>query len=227
MPIEGRQKLVVNRKSVDSGQMSSQSAKSGWNVQDYLPASGVNHRHIAHELNGIAQALFGMKQNARAAERLAAPDRLRETTWLILFTLVTDFITAPTRGIVSLKQIKQAQVPSNIDGLRLQDKSAIETFARFHQLALFSLRISEVVVRLCRIWLERNGSLMTGGRFLEAAKISESISPIVVGFGRVWHQNQQSLEAGRGLLQLAELPQENTQIVISLGVIRPEDHCVW
>src|ERR1700684_599148 len=124
MPIEGRQKLVVNRKSVDSGQMSSQSAKSGWNVQDYLPASGVNHRHIAHELNGIAQALFGMKQNARAAERLAAPDRLRETTWLILFTLVTDFITAPTRGIVSLKQIKQAQVPSNIDGLRLQDKSA-------------------------------------------------------------------------------------------------------
>ena len=119
---------------------------------------------------------------------------------------------------------QQTKVPPNIDRCRLQGKSALETVARFRQLTLFSLRVSKVVVCLCRIWPERNGALMAGGGFFEPAQIPKCISQVVEGFGRVRSQSQQLLEAGRRILQLAKLAQEHTQIVLSLGVIRPQDH---
>src|ERR1035438_9519645 len=179
MPIEDRRNLLIYREGVDSVHVCRQPRESGRTAQDHLPARGVNHAHVAEELKGIAQALLGMKQNARAVERLPAPDRLGEAPWSILFPLVTDFITAPARGIVPFQQIEQTQIPSDIDRFRLQSKSPIEALAGFRQLALFALRIAKVVVRLCRIRLELECSLVACDGIFEPAKIPQGVPQIV------------------------------------------------
>ena len=216
-----RKRAAVPRRNdpVDAGTGSQQPGQAGRTFAEHGADALFDERGEADELDGIAQALFGMQQNGAMWKAISPPERLREMpdAWFHLLGLPAPLVILPALGEIAHQQQSVCQIVVRLGmiGLLL-DRLSIAAY-RLREFPLVFQDIAEIAIGVGIIGLQTHGLLEAADRLVEAALIAQGNAEVVVRRGKIRPQLQGLVVMGNRLVELALIAQSHRQIAVRGG----------
>jgi hypothetical protein len=163
--------------------------------EDHARAARGDRRHIAAELNRIAQSLFAMEQDRLVSDRLAAPERLREHAVGEdhRFLHPAPFVVGPAAGEIAAQQPQGRRVAMRHDVAGLQGQRAVVARQRFVEPIGPFQGVAPIGERLGEVRPHRERAIVTRQRFLASIQRQQRIAAVAERIGMVRLQGQSAI----------------------------------
>ena len=198
-----------------------QACQPGRRQERDLGALSGELRKEARKLDGVAEPLLGLDQDALAPERLAGPGgELGDGTRRgIAGGQEPVFVIRPAFGEPAGAQIQDAAIEVRVGKIRLHRQRPLIAGQSLVEAFQLGERIAEVVAglgiagpQLDRLAEGRNGRL-------ESSLVGERVAEVVIGIGIIRPQPQRLAIRRNRLVQSALGPQHDAKIAVDAGVV--------
>ncbi|MEY9896552.1 hypothetical protein ABIA44_000726 [Bradyrhizobium sp. USDA 329] len=226
LQVERRQRFAA-RDHGHIGQRSQQGGECGLHLEDDISAPRRHHRQIAHEMQRVAEPVFGKQQQCAAIERLPLPFRLAECGVTVRERL--GFVPPPIRfEAIGEVTVHQQQVCVIVLGERLlgiERNRMTRDRERLVDLSGIAQRHRQIGVALGIARIGGNRAAMGGNRVGDALLLFEDDAEIGVGRRVIGLEQQSAFTACNRLIERAELGVAGAEIGCDHMVRRIERKC--
>ena len=207
MQVEGRQPVAARDERCHAGQPRQQARQRRLHLQ-HDPRAGADQRHVAAELQGVAEALLGMQQDDDAIpDRLAVPQRRGEAPGVAgeVPGLPPPLIVLPALRQPPGQQQHIGEVAVRLGEARPQAQRLAVARLGLRRLAEVPRDGAEIVVCVRIVRPQAQGVAVGRGRFHRLAELAQGVAEIAMRLGIVRPEAQRRAAARRRLRRAAEI----------------------
>ena len=154
-------------------------------AQRDLGAAREKKRHVARELQRIAETLLGLDINVLAGEVFALPRDFRKFRALALGRAQPPLVFVPAFGEVAAHEKENAEAGPRIGVMRRQRDGAAQCRNAFFEAAAVMQRGAEIGPAVGIIGIDLDGAAVSGDRLVEAPQGMQRVAEIAVRLGKI------------------------------------------
>jgi hypothetical protein len=219
MQVEGRQRVAA-RHHRDAGDAGGERHQRLLDLQHHLAAD--NQRHVAQELDAVAQALLGVQQDGPAGERLAAPLRLGEVARRQVADTPARLVLVPAGREVAAQELEHALAGRRHGVVGIERARLAKAREGLVHAVEVLEREAEVEVGDGKARRQRDGPAACGFGVRRMADGAQCVPQIGIGLGVVGLELGPAAKMPGRFLEPPQLAQRGAEVVVRLVMIGPQ-----